>query len=512
MGQLVLSMRGRVVLLLAGLCALVAAFWPSILSLVEAWQRDEYSHGPIVVVLSLLIGGRHLSRRPMPMGGTWWGLVALVVGGGAWVLSRYAAFEPLAYYGFWTCLIGLSLAAAGPVVTRALAVPFAYLLFSFPLPLLVFIEASAALQVVSSDLGTLILRLCGISVFQQGNIIDLGVYQLQVAEACSGLRYVIPLAAFSFLMAFLMRDRMWKRVVVFASAFPLAILMNAVRIALVGITVDRWGPTMAEGLLHFFEGGVFFLVCTVILFAEALLLMRGSGGMRWDYMRLPPMPRFYVSDSSPCVTVAALLICVGLACVSLSGLGSARGQERHLRIPLLLFPVSISDWRGMQHQMSQEELSVLKPTDYLLADYSSPAMAAQVNIYVAFYARQTVGAAIHSPSLCLPGSGWKIESRDVVPVNVEGKRLSVTREIIRKGSEEQIVYYWFQERGRTMNDQYSAKWFFMLDAIVQGRTDGALVRYVTPKTKDETLRDAEQRLQAFVGVSYPLLRTYLPAD
>ncbi len=132
------------------------------------------------------------------------------------------------------------------------------------------------LQHVSSRIGTAIISALGIPVYLDGNIIDLGTYKLQVAEACSGLNYLFPLLSFGFLVAVIYRGPIWHKVVLFLSAVPITIAMNCLRIAMVGVLVDRYGTEQAEGFLHLFEGWVIFVACLGLLLLEALLLQRLS--------------------------------------------------------------------------------------------------------------------------------------------------------------------------------------------------------------------------------------------
>ncbi len=115
-------------------------------------------------------------------------------------------------------------------------------------------------------------RLLGISVYLEGNVIDLGSYKLEVAEACSGLRYLFPLMSVGAIMAYLINGKAWARVVVFASTIPIAILMNSFRIGVIGVLVDRYGTEQATGILHFFEGWVVFMICLALLTLEAWTL------------------------------------------------------------------------------------------------------------------------------------------------------------------------------------------------------------------------------------------------
>src|SRR5262249_40467055 len=105
--------------------------------------------------------------------------------------------------------------------------------------------------------------------------------------ACSGLRYLYPLLSLSFLAAYLFNGLLWQRAIIFLSAIPIAIGMNGFRIGLVGLLVDRWGNEMAEGALHFFEGWVIFVACSVLLAAEMYLLALFSGRRFFDVFHAP---------------------------------------------------------------------------------------------------------------------------------------------------------------------------------------------------------------------------------
>ena len=96
-------------------------------------------------------------------------------------------------------------------------------------------KRSAYLQLISSQLGVDILRLFNVPVFLKGNIIDLGVLQLHVAEACSGISYLFPILSFSYIFAVIYRGPTWHRAILLVAAAPITVLMNSVRIAAAGV-------------------------------------------------------------------------------------------------------------------------------------------------------------------------------------------------------------------------------------------------------------------------------------
>ncbi len=487
----------------------------SLLNLGTAWQADEYSHGPLIPLIALLIGWHRLTERQPEIRSSWWGLPVLLFGITLIAISHLSAFEPPAHYGFIVTLIGITLATFGKNVTFTIVPSFIYLFFAIPLPRLIYVALSAEMQLWSSTLGVLILQLINVSVFQEGNIIDLGGYKLQVVEACSGLRYLFPLMSFSFLMALLYNDKMWKRVVLFLSAIPLTIGMNALRIALVGVTVNQWGISMAEGVLHDFEGWVIFSVCVVLLFGEMKLLNllseKGAKGdfFRYDYLGLAhgalAKGKLTLSASS----LIALLI-TGIAAFIL-GVGTLDNRQEIIpQRPLFqAFPTQIEEWVGTNEPIDSATLFTLKLDDYWLANYQRGADKDSVNLYMAYYKSQRVGSSIHSPSNCLPGGGWRIEKRSIEPIALGSQTIPVSRLLIREGQQTMLVYYWFAGRGRILNEQYEAKWYLFVDSIKKHRTDGALVRLTTIIAPQETEQDADQRIQAFLSASYALIQPYV---
>jgi EpsI family protein len=130
---------------------------------------------------------------------------------------------------------------------------------------------------------------------------------------------------------------------------------------------------------------------------------------------------------------------------------------------------------------------------------------------VAYYSSQRNGSSPHSPSVCIPGGGWLITNLEQISYNDRGAELPLNRLIIERNGVRQLVYYWFDERGRKLASEYWAKWYLLLDAITKNRTDGALVRLTTEIAPSETERDADARLQSFMHIAVPRLAPYLPA-
>src|SRR5579859_8160820 len=252
--------------------------------LYNIWNlKPEYSHGVVIPVLSaFLIWRQREQLRNLPFTGSWTGLLLIAIGLVLRFIGAATTMHTFEHYAFLFVLYGLVLALTGPAIFRRLWMPLLILVFAVPLPSFFNNSLSLHLQLLSSELGVWVIRAAGVSVLLEGNIIDLGSYQLEVAEACSGLRYLFPLMTLAFIVAYLFRGPMWKRLTIFFSSIPISVLMNSLRIGFIGITVDRWGSGMAEGALHDFEGWLVFMLSTGALILTAIMLSRaGSSKASW---------------------------------------------------------------------------------------------------------------------------------------------------------------------------------------------------------------------------------------
>ena len=130
---------------------------------------------------------------------------------------------------------------------------------------------------------------------------------------------------------------------------------------------------------------------------------------------------------------------------------------------------------------------------------------------MAYYQSQRNGLAPHSPRVCIPGGGWSITDLNRVSIELDsGKMIPVNRAVIQNDKEKQMVYYWFKQRGRDIASEYWMKWYLLTDSLFRSRTDGSLVRITTPIGQKENELIADERLQGFLSMVYPLMTDYVP--
>ncbi|MCE6958694.1 VPLPA-CTERM-specific exosortase XrtD [Cereibacter sphaeroides] len=517
----ILNPRGLALFILLTVSA-VPVFWMGLVSLGRAWMTPEYSHGPLIPLISLYLFLRELrDKAPLPEdipADRRPGILVILLGLVLGILGNLTAIPDVVSYAFILWVGGVVLLCLGWAEGRRHQLPVLHLVFMLPLPNFLYWQLTIFLQGVSSEIGVWFIGLMDIPVYLDGNVIDLGPYKLQVAEACSGLRYLFPILSFSYLTAILYRGPYWHKALLFAMAAPLTVFMNAFRIGMIGVLVNGYGMGQAEGFLHFFEGWVIFGTCVAILFCTAVLLQRTTRAPKslsetidLDFQGLGPQAarllRLGPSRGLVVGTLASLAIAV--AFVS----GPRPEPSAPVRSSFALFPSRLGEWSSAIQPLAPEIAQVLGASDHINAVYSRPASAQPVQFFSAWYHSQTEGQGIHSPEVCLPAGGWEIFSLDPyrvsMPETVYGS-FTVNRAIIEKGLDRQLVYYWFEQRGQRMTNDFAAKLSVLRDSLIRGRTDGALIRFTTPIGRDETAADADVRLQELMARALKPLPAYIP--
>jgi len=276
---------------------------------------------------------------------------------------------------------------------------------------------------------------------------------------------------------------------------------------------------MAEGVLHDFEGWVVFMASLAVLLLEMWVMVKlVRKKARLAEVFVVELPAKMARDTPLRVRSLPWSFVVSLLLIPvLSLLGFSLDQREEI-IPshksLTQFPLHIGEWRGESRTIDTQVLNTLKLTEYFQIDYRSPTNDL-VNFYVAYYASQRAGESAHSPRSCIPGGGWRIVSIDSYTLSVNdqsGKPLTVQRLLIQKGNVSQLVYYWFDQRGRVLTNEIMVKWYLLQDAILKNRSDGALVRVLMPISgiDAESIARADQTLERFLSRAEPELKQFLP--
>lgn len=511
---------------------IIIAFYSSLEVLMYMLSNEDFNYGYIIplVVLYLMWENKdkllQIASKP-----TWTGLLPIAVGVLIFWLGELGGEFYSTYLSLWFMILGLCLLHLGWEKLKTILFPVLFILTIFPPPQFIYKNASIKLKLISSEIGVSILQFLGISAYREGNIIDLGFTQLQVVDACNGLRYLIPLIILGILLSYFYKSSWWKKVVLVLTTIPISILLNGIRIASVGVLYPVWGPEVAEGFFHDFSGWLLFMISLFILLFEMWILKKvfpeplrpekkdlekkhsdapiENLNMEIHSTPLSTNRSVFYQLFQPAQFIVAVFIILSTIIIS-------QAVEFREKIPISKsfdqFPLRIEDWTGTRRDMEQKFIDTLDLSDYVIIDYKNTD-GKDVNFYVAYYESQSKGESIHSPETCLPGSGWIFQNQGSMRIPIAGKAdktMPVNRAVMEKSGYRQLVYYWFPQRGRILTNAYQLKLYTFWDALTRQRTDGALVRLVTMVYPNEEVSDAEKRMQEFTQEVVPVLNEFLP--
>lgn len=479
------------------------AFWVPLNSMFRTWSTNEdYSYGFLIPVISAyLLWEQRKELAGLPIKSSWRLLPLVIL---AMVVALYGILgssgniampaTPIAFILVFAFCFGLKAA-------RRLILPLGMLVFMVPIPAVLERTIGVFLKAVSSNLGGELIRLVGHSVHVSGNIIDLGVTQLQVVDACSGLRYIFPLLALGILYAHFFERDTWKKIVCVLATLPIAVLTNALRVGLTGILIPYFGVEAAQGFFHDFSGWVIFLVAFALLFLMGRILrffglraaarpLEGKGAAE----AAPPAVRLGITQ--------AVAVSCGLLLV-VAGLSASAGSLPPIKLQggLASFPLGFSDWQGRSQIVDPVIIHESGAEEAFSADYRNGS-GEGVSLYMGYRSTAFLETEnfFHSPTVCLPSSGFKVldETTHLIPGVPKFGDLQVSKMIIESFGAKQLVYFWFQTKDKFSHDKNINRFQIAMHALQRDNTHALFIRPITAVGKSEALEAAEKRLDGFV--------------
>lgn len=506
---------GPALLFAATTLLLVFLFRDALANLWHRWgQQQELSHSYFIPLISIYLVWINRETVRESVGAPSLAAVALIGAALALLLlGQLTSIYLFQHLGIVVAIAGLVAAYGGLSLLRTTAAPVGFLLFAAPPPYWLITVLSWKFQQMSSALGVAMIEAMSIPVHLSGNIIDLGDYKLQVAEACSGLRYLFPFLSLGVMAAYMYRGPLWQRLLIIGATVPITIVMNSFRIAATGAMVAAYGPDQAEGALHFFEGWVVFLFCLAALFGVIAILARFSKPRvgAFDALSTPQLPLTPPSTGK----VRRLSVLGGAAGAAVIALAASRIITADaLVIPERKdfdgIPAEFAEWEKTVRPIDPTVAEVLGADDSIVIDLKTPD-GDQFNLYMAYLDAQRDGRSWHSPRQCIPGGGWKIARHDVVKATSgDGRPFRYNRMIIENGDYRQLVYYWYDQRGRKIANEFVMKFWLIVDAVARKRSDGAMVRLITPIADGMTPEEADAKLHSMTERIEQFLPAYVP--
>jgi len=238
--------------------ALLICYASTLRGMIDQWTHDEdMAHGFVVpLVIAWIIWRQRDQWQKLPNEPNACGIALLLFAASLDFAGALGVGLFARSLAFLLSIAGAVLCLGGWARLRAWAFPFVLALFMLPKLAIVYNQVTLPLQLLATRLAATILTITGFAVIREGNILNVAGHQIQVVEACDGIRYLIPLAFTALVLAYLAGSSIWMRVALFLAAVPLAVIANGIRVAAIAPI-----PALLTGPLHALTGWVIFLLC-----------------------------------------------------------------------------------------------------------------------------------------------------------------------------------------------------------------------------------------------------------
>lgn len=466
--------------------------------LIKQWRNDDdFSYCFIIPFLSLyLIWKKRYLLKKIHISSSYSGLFLILFAFLLLVVGHYGVSDTLARLSILLMLIGLVLYNFGKEFLRITLFAILFLFFMIPIPSIFLSPLTLGLQLLSTKFAVFLLRSFNIPVCCSGNIIDLGIIQLQFIEACSGLRYLLPLMALCWFYLANYQLNFSKTIIFLSSTFFIAIFLNALRLFITALLSIYFDPKLATGFFHNFTGLIIFIIGIFYIFifdrltnSKPRLLSNAN-----DKVELKDI-HIKLFDTSMVVSLV-VLFCF---CLTVRGIEASAKPNAIANLPKL--PERIDNWIGHNVPISKEILLRTGASHSSKVIYSSPENGSVI-VYIAYYAPLNQDHIGHTPNICLPGAGWTILDLKKIQIdsflNNKKYTIKVNQLVVDKEGHKMLIYYWFLNKGRVFTDKYLLKLYQVYSALKFTPSACYQIVLYADLSPDETIVDGENKLKLFV--------------
>lgn len=503
------SWRVALPALIIALLAILALYGSTVAGMASLWWHyDTYAHGMLVVplILYMVWVRRHevaaLEPRIVPAA-----IGVLIVVSLAWLVADAAEVAVVQHFAVAILVQVTVYALLGPAVAWSVAFPLAYLLFAVP----VGEGLIAPLQQVTAWLTVHGLRLTGIPVLWEGLYIAIPTGNFEVAEACSGLRYLVASVALGFLYAWLNYRSVWRRLAFIALSVLMPIIANGIRAYGIVMIAHLSEMQYATGVDHLIYGWLFFGLVVMLMF------WIGSFWHEPEPVRGRPLintrPTLEVAAQVPAMPqVSGRYALSTLAVILAAALGPlwafwTAGEESAATPLVWSAPAANPPWQGPETDTDTWQPQFSGADAVIRSRYTLEGQT--VHLYVAYYRQQRQNAKLVSSQNSLYDRKlWRPTTTvSLVQTPVAGEPWPLQAVPLTDGQRQRLVWSGYWEGGRLVVSPYAAKLWEAWDRLSGVRRGSALIAVAS----DYEIQPgpAEARLRQFLETTGPALNTLL---
>jgi exosortase A len=470
-------------------------YWSTVRSIVTLWQTDTFSHGFFVIPITLyLVWARRdefLSLKPTS---TAWALPLLAVFAFGWLVAALAATDVVKQFCFIAMIIALTWGILGTRVARTLSMPLVFLLFAVPLGA----SLIPPLQDFSASFATKILDLSGVPVLLEGRFISVPSGRWEVAQECSGLRFLISSLAIGFLYAGLVYRTWIRRLGFFLASAVVPIIANGLRVFGIVLLAYLTENRIAAGVDHILYGWLFFTIVMFLLFSIGSLWREKKEGdsnhsgtsAALSSESAAEDPRTQEVGFS--VTRTALIATFGMFLVGSAPLSLKFFRPRHAEAVLFSkrVPQVGAPWIKIDGDIYNWKPDFLAPSSEQMLSYTSGGR--QVELYVAYYASDDYTAKlVSSANLLFEKERWQRSGETETLASVHGQSFRVHETFIRSQQRSLVLWSWYWIDGHSSDSAYVAKALLAKARLFSSPNDSAAIIVATEDSQGTTSRTGE---------------------
>jgi exosortase D (VPLPA-CTERM-specific) len=493
----------------AGVLALIAAFLliygSMIPQLIQFWSRDDYSHGFLIPFISLyLVWIKRRSLRGVPaIPNILFGILTMGAAGALFLLGGIGGVVVIQTFSLIPMILGAVLLTGGMKYLKAFLLPVAYLVFMLPILDLLIERVHWPFQLFTAKLAGYGLAAIGIPVLQNSQYIQLPHITLEVADICSGIRYLVSIIALGIPLAYLTQKRNGLRIILIFGAVLIGIFSNGARVFFIGVWAHYFGGDSIHGPFHVFQGLFVSIFGFAVLLVGALLL-KGIFVSEEERSSAPGFPkeRLVIAPKrarwSWALAVAILLLVGGYTFLREAKPVSLKGVLED-------FPEIIGEWKRTEAGEDKNLYPSLEADDGLIREYRDP-QGTRLTLLIAYFQVQKQGKEIvdYRSRWIFDGA----EERQVAKNSQE--KMTIYKTVVFKNRREKYYYFWQDLNGTIAGRPYEAKWALVANGLLDNRTNGALIVVSPVADVRNNSGEAEERVFGFIRDLIPLLAKYLP--
>jgi EpsI family protein len=482
--------------------ALAICYWDVMYMLANQWWSNSmYTHGFLIPIIAGYVCWATRGKLPATCQPSFaWGVPVLLGGLLLLTIGRAGNLGALQELSLLPVMFGVALLIGGGSLARALALPILYLLLMVPVWEVFTNRLHGPFQFFSASFGTALLRAVGIPVYRDGTFIYLPNQTLEVAQVCSGVNYLVAIAAVGIPLAYLSRSTVARRTALVLFGVMVAAIANGVRVALIGFTAyhglvngDLHGPG------HVFHGMFVAVAGYVALFFGAprivgtALAGQATPASRTSETRLAMGP---ASRRGVAVAVALILLTVTVQHVVAAG-----PVPRELNADVI--PLEMQGWKATASRLEESAVRWVGVDEEVLRSYELPGTG-RVHLYVGYYRSQHQGKELIGES----AAKLHAEAMEIDIALPSGERARVA-ELRPEANSSRHVLFWYDVNGHITADPTDVRLMTIREAILHRRSNAAIVAVTLEPAPGASSSAAAAAARRFAGVALPALRPYL---